>query len=577
MFNLNSKDELFLMVSSADKDIVLELQKKFKKNHVKVWSMYTDDGGFTTPSGKNHLEYAYKAILRSTMAIILVTENSIKDEHGYIEAELRKYCEVSQKYAGILDMRLVPVYVGKKMNLTESWTRVIADADIYKILQTTYEGKPKQDSLEDIVNELSFDYFEIKLKNKDMLTKDSHLFHEMAVDCVEDDSTSVKTISEDIRESLENDIDSMYLEEMHILSDEILEYDMDPYSLIIITSNILGKVDNERYNPKERGIKYYYYCEESYCNSVEQKYRTALKNYIQRNEVAKKEIVECTRRHLVNRENLIKYFSSRPFNDTIDNFMVFYGIHDRVALEELLNTECQDFLTSDATEFDEIDIVSIPREVYVWLTGVSINKMNLIGKFYIFIERILKLADPSNVNYARLFKVNKLLQALKIFSKNLYLDNEYEKDVEVVQRNNKILDTLIGKKCTNLIKNWFSKNLVENNINECLSDALENIVFIPIKKAEYFRIANSFALFVHRDTNTKVIKKSGAWYSISHNNVQRDNQFEGSEQELLINIYNGNEAFAKRIIEALNKLFEYKIADKSRVSNSLIFGNKVDK
>lgn len=104
MFNLNSKDELFLMVSSADKDIVLELQKKFKKNHVKVWSMYTDDGGFTTPSGKNHLEYAYKAILRATMAIILVTENSIKDEHGYIEAELRKYCEVSQKYAGILDM-----------------------------------------------------------------------------------------------------------------------------------------------------------------------------------------------------------------------------------------------------------------------------------------------------------------------------------------------------------------------------------------------------------------------------------------------------------------------------------------
>ena len=70
-------------------------------------------------------------------------------------------------------------------------------------------------------------------------------------------SWTARTIAEDLKASSE--VDGENLKEIHILSDVLLEYDINTYSLMIIAGNLLGLTSNNRYDPVGTGVKYFYY------------------------------------------------------------------------------------------------------------------------------------------------------------------------------------------------------------------------------------------------------------------------------------------------------------------------------
>ena len=71
---------------------------------------------------------------------------------------------------------------------------------------------------------------------------------------------SMRTVSEDIKSS--NEISSERLTEMHVLSNEVLDYDCNTYSCMVIASNLLGnetiKDGRKVYSPLKEGVKYFY-------------------------------------------------------------------------------------------------------------------------------------------------------------------------------------------------------------------------------------------------------------------------------------------------------------------------------
>ena len=94
----------------------------------------------------------------------------------------------------------------------------------------------------------------------------------------------------------------MFSRELHVISNELLDFDCNPYCCTVIASNLRGNeitVNKKKtYDPKTQGVKYFYY----YPESAESEYQTTfekIKSFIIKDVKSRREVTSFDKKRIL--------------------------------------------------------------------------------------------------------------------------------------------------------------------------------------------------------------------------------------------------------------------------------------
>lgn len=535
-------DQIFILCAEEDKDFVLALQNNLKARKLTVWSMFRDDGNYSVGIGDDHLQVAISELKKTCVVLLLVSANSIRkgaEKSSFIFQEISNFYNLitSRKtYA----MKLIPICIGEDYfnQLPESWMPFGINS--FKI-STTLKKKstPSGDKVDDIklnhiCNEVSNIYYECMNANHKYILENKYNLVALGNKLMQSTQTIVKTISDDIRQTDENDSDS--LRAIHLITNEINEYDCNAYSLMIISANLLGAPENGFYHPEENGVKYYYYCPQKYLENVEEEYKSRLISFLRHDDRAIAYVDNSIRAHYVVNNNLISYLFRTLHRKSLSAILLNFSVPEteKERFMEEMDSYDGDFYDSDS------ETILLPHTFLDWLSGRNTKFNTEIFTFIGKVEDFLKGTESHNVSKVKeLSDVERMLE--KIYSFHTYMHGAKDKISHNKFRG--IAKKVIGLKNdqnNTLIERWVidrgeSEEWEIQDMDEVVSKAMENIKFIPIKESDDFISCNSFVVFDHMDGTTGRKRKELAWYSTAHNLVQTAERISAKyEQEMLV-------------------------------------------
>ena len=543
---LNAR-QIFILCAEEDKEFVLALQSNLKARKLEVWSMFKDDGNYAVGIGNDHLQVAIGELKKTCVVLLLISEHSIKkgaEKSSFIFQEINNFYNLTTSRKNY-EMKLVPICIGDDYfnRLPESWMPLGINS--FKISSTLkMKSTPSGDKVDDIklnhiCNEVSNVYFECMNANYKYILENKYNLVVLVNKLMQSTSTTVKTISDDIRQTDENDSDS--LRAIHIITNEINEYDCNAYSLMIISANLLGTPEDGFYHPEKNGVKYYYYCPKKYLDSIEEDYRNRIISFIKRDKNAIAYADNSVRAHYVVSKRIISYlsdiFGGKNLNTILLNFSVPETEKERF-MEEMEPYD-GDFYDSDS------EIITLPHSFFDWLFGRNIKFNVEVFEFISKVTDFLKNTQVHNVSMVNeLISVEKMLD--KIYEFHKYLHGM--KDNITYNKFRSIAKKVIGLKNdqnNTLIERWIidreeSDEWENQDINEVISKAMSNVKFIPIKESDDFVSCNSFAVFDHKDKITGKMRQELVWYSTAHNLVQTAERVSPNDEQEMLVILNEN-------------------------------------
>lgn len=535
-------NQIFILCAEEDKDYVIALQKNFVARKLKVWSMFRDDGNYSVGLGDDHLQVAISELKKTCVVVMLISENSIRkgaDKNSFIFQEINNFYNLSASCKNY-HMKLIPICIGEDYfnQLPESWMPFgLNSFKISSTLKTkrTMNGEEIDNiKLNHICNEVSNIYFECMNSNYKYILENKYNLVVLGNKLMSSTDTIVKTISDDIRQTDENDSDS--LSAIHLITNEISEYDCNAYSLMIISANLLGVPDGKFYNPRKNGIKYYYYCPQKYLESIEEDYRNRIISFLKRDEDAITYVENSIRAHYVVSKNLIAYLLSVFSHKSITSILLSFSIPEteKGQFITVVDPYDGDFYDSDS------ESIALPNSFFEWLFGRDIKFNIEVFEFIHTVTEFLKHTEIHNISMINeLIGVEKMLD--RIYNFHTYMHSKNDKITHNKFRS--IAKKVIGltnDQNNTLIERWVidrenSDEWDVQDMNEIISKALENMKFIPIKDSDDFIPCNSFAVYDHKDKLTGKRRKKLVWYSTAHNFVQTAEKVSANdEQEMLV-------------------------------------------
>ena len=535
-------NQIFILCSEEDKDYVVALQSNLKSRKLNVWSMFKDDGNYSVGIGDDHLQVAISELKKSSIVVMLISESSIRkgaDKNSFIFQEINNFynfCASSKFYK----MKLIPICIGEDLfnSLPDTWMPFGLNS--FKISSTLKKKKTVNgDEIDDlklnhICNEISNIYFECMNANYKYVLENKYNLVVLGNKLMQSANTLVKTISDDIRQTDENDSDS--LSAIHLITNEISEYDCNAYSLMIISANLLGGPDNGLYNPAKNGVKYYYYCPQKYLEGIVEDYKNRIVSFLKRDNDAVTYAENSIRAHYVVSNNIISYlvqlFLHRSLSSILMSFSIPETYKDQFAEE--MDLYDGDFYDSDT------ECISLPNSFLEWLFGRDIKFNIEVFEFINKVTQFLKKTEVHNVAMVNeLVSVEKMLG--RIYDFHTYM---HEKNTKLTHNKfRSIAKKIIGLKNdqnNTLIERWVidrerSDEWDNQDIDDVISKAMDNVKFIPIKETDDFVICNSFAVYDHKDRITGKKRTELVWYSTAHNFVQTAEKVSANdEQEMLV-------------------------------------------
>ena len=535
-------NQIFILCAEEDKDYVIALQKNLKARQLNVWSMFRDDGNYSVGIGDDHLQVAIGELKKTCVVLLMISQHSIRkgtDRASFIFQEINNFYNLMaarKNYA----MRLIPICIEEDYfnRLPESWMPLGINS--FKI-STTMKKKVSpngtefdENKLNHICNEVSNIYFECMNANYKYILENKYSLVVLGNKFAQSTDTVVKTISDDIRQTDENDSDS--LSAIHLITNEISEYDCNAYSLMIISANLLGSPDGGYYYPSKNGVKYYYYCPQKYLASIEEDYKNRIISFLKRDEEAITYAGNSIRAHYVVSKNLISYLIATFQRKSVRTVLMEFSIPEteKEAFISILEPYDGDFYDSD------LESIEFPLSFLEWLFGRNVRFNTEVFDFIKQVTAFLKntaVHNASSIN--ELIGMEKILDRIYNFhtymhGKNTQLTHSKFRSIakKVIGLKNDQNNTLIERWC---IDRGQEDEWSRQDMDEVIAEAMENIKFIPIKESDDFVACNSFAIYDHRDKLTGKRRKELVWYSTAHNLVQTAEKVSANdEQEMLV-------------------------------------------
>ena len=516
------RDMIFTSISSTDKEAALRLVKRLGEMNFKHWCMYYENGLDRNISGDVYPETISSAISHSCIFIYLMSERSL------VSREVKKELQQISSAVKSGDAKVLPIFVDDTPNsgIPQEITELIG-VDPRTIIRR-YNERSDEKVMDSICNEIMEQYLTIifdKIGKKFEKQKNSQVLVELMNACVRN-KCSANSISDDIKESTEISTDS--LKEMHVLSNEMLEYDCNTYSCMVIASNLLGNeelVDGVKvFCPEKNGVKYFYYTPPGYEMECEKAFEI-VKEFVRKTESSRQKVTSLIRREFSLRNKVVTFF--REFNSmTISDFKEQYHIEASEDVERFNKLFEGEAAQSYFAYSDEDDVFSVPEEFIAWISGdnskYSYDTMIEISyEFIDFIKAFVRFLghakDINGVSYDLLKKRYTYLERFRELE-DWQMGRLPEISVSKTKRLvNYLLDYTADSDSKSVKKfprlaSWMqfhhNKQGEVTDIDErTIQKAFDNLICVPMDDDDDIQLCYSFAIFLGR------AEASGAWYT----------------------------------------------------------------
>ncbi len=526
---------IFTSLSSKDKSVALRLIKRLEGMDLNHWCMYDENGKERNISGDVYTEVISRMLKKCCIFLMLISKDSLASAEVKREIAEVTYTAYNEKHSRL---KIIPILINdtSEKDIPEDVVKlsgITSEVIVRRLTPQTTEAE-----LDEICSEIRSQYIATILENVQQCfikNNESQIFLNIMDRCVKQ-KCSVETISNTIKQSREVFTDS--LRELHVISNELLEFDCNPYCCTVIASNLRGNEvligKKKTYDPQTQGVKYFYY----YPESSEPEYQTTfekIKSFIRKDTKSRREVASLIRKEFCFRNKIVSFFSE--FNDmTQAEFIDHYHI---VGAENL--NKFKTLFDDNETQFyfayaDADDIFQVPDEFIAWLDGdtdrftynnvveVSYQFISFIGKF---VDLLDSCVDINKVSFESLKKYYQFLIKLQKMEEwqngNLRLPAAESRRLV-----NYLLDYTVGstRKGTRKfpkIANWLSVEYnddgsVKSIDPDIAEKAFANIIPIPLKITDALKLCYSFELFIEDALLT------GAWYSVEqYDSAKNDN------------------------------------------------------
>ncbi len=570
--NLNiRRDSIFTSISSKDKESALRLIKVIEEMHLNHWCMYYENGRDRNISGDRYPEVIANALSKCCVFLMLVSKHSIVSAE--VKKELVQVTEGAKKDK-FKNLKIIPIFLDdiKNDDIPEDIAKLSGITP--QVIVRRMNEKTTNAEIKEICEEIRSQYLTVvfdSIHDNYKKEKNSQKFVNLMNACVKNKCVA-QTVSEDIKES--NEISAERLKEMHVLSNELIEYDCNTYSCMVIASNLLGnetiKNGKKVYEPLKNGVKYFYYFPESIKSECQIAFNK-IKGFVVKDSNSRKEVVRLIRREFCFR-NKVKTFFLGLNNMTQADFEKQYHIveeKDKEAFDKL-------FAENDTQTYfaysDEDDIFQVPEEFFMWLLG-DVDKYsydNIVQTSYMFISFLGRfvnlLENAQDINTVSFESLKKRYQYLVKLQR---LEEWQMGKITVSQAESKrLVNYLLDYSSDSIFKsekkfprlsNWMEFEHDETGAivpfnEQIINEAFSNLVGIPLKETDELKLCFSFALFVNESS------MSGAWYSTGQ-----------KEQEGIIHdmVMTYNIERQSKIFEQLMDAFEYLVSINESVGATL--------
>ena len=616
----------FLSFNNQDWEIVKLFKNKLESLDVDVWSMFGNNKENTVDSGQNYIDSIKLCASEVCLVVTFISKRSIDSNEVKNELiDIRKELIDNPTHPII---RLVPIYIddtkpeelpseldnNQKLFYMCSFK---SDIDPTKVIYQRYNN----DNLDDICKDIHEQYLCSLLENatqKIKLIRDSEKFLVLQNACIKQ-SCQTNTISDDIINE-PTEVDRSGKNEIHVLTatNDILNYDNNTYSLMLIAGNLLGEPETEgnlkKYSPIERGTKYFYYVTSENKNTANS-FREELKHFIKKDQYARRKVTGFIRKDYAFKWNLITFFYSnfqnKKIDKIIDNFIRGYSKESKELLSSVFyEPQFKKFITS-TSDYDlgaTVDMFRCKADFVKWLkddkcTSTYTNQLETINDFISFVNTFFdKVKTILGADYYRnrRFKglmefkdrINNLLQLEKwqngefmssydsnsLFNKFFARDFSNDTQDESQEENDQEFDKY------NRLESWMSFSY-DNNQNsleipdEIVEQAYNRCYIVEVKDAfdneltdkKLLKLCYSFVLFISEKD------KTGAWYTTGINKI--GNKSTGYATTYNINIESSPKEIYQGLLDAFNYLLEVNPSAKKILvaANSQLVIKNIDK
>lgn len=555
------RDSVFTSISSDDKEDALRLIKQYSKVHLKNWCMFDENGKDSNIAGEKYKKTITQQIEKACVFVLLLSKKSV--ESSWVKDEIEIFLGGKQIHK---DRILIPIFLdGLTVSDIPAEIIKMAGIEASEAINRQIDAHTPEEKLQEYVEEICRQYVittTYSVERKFQQEQDSCKFSDLMALCARH-TCDVQTVSEDIKRS--NEISAEKLQEMHILSNEVSEYDCNTYSCMVIASNLLGNViagkkgGHKSYAPQKEGVKYFYYYPKSIerdCRVMEKK----IKRFIAKDKDSRREVVSLIRREFTFRNKIHVFFGDMN-GKTQEDFKKQYHIEMKDDIKRLDDLLEDDLAQAYFAYSDRDDIFRVPEEFFSWLRGERESYDSMVEVAYGFIKFIglfvEVLSCAPNVNPVALGALNKNYSYLLRLQE---LERWQMKEVKLSPaKSKKLVNYLLDYSADSTgamaqantersyprLASWMEVEMDENDNyveldQKIQQEAFDNLVFVPIADNETLKLCYSFAIFISKSGY------SGAWYTTG----QRQTPNMKQDIVMTYNIEKSDADLYKRLIDA---------------------------
>lgn len=543
----------FISFSHHDSTIANRFNKRLDDINVKVWAMYERTGKDSNKGGDNYKKEINKKAQESCIVVILVSKeslksNGVKDELQVFGSQINDCTHPYIVYFPVI------IEEGIAKSDLPDYMRVHPEDNPQDIIAKEYHPNNDADGkeLNAICEEIKEQYLISILENSHNrieLIKNADKFSDLLNRCIRHDCDA-REVSEDIKNSPEADRSGE--NEVHVLTkNDLKAYDLNTYALMVIAGNLLGDPYEEgkklTFDPENNGTQYFYYVTKDY-ETEAQFFFDALKNFIKKNDHARRQVAEYIRKDFCKRNNVLAFFE-RLFEDkTQEQILTDFGVDKK---EDILRF---DRLFEEALDHgyfayknhgsETVILFKLPDEFISWLNGeIGLSnfkkQQKVVSSFISFLKDLLDIltdcidADVKiNSHYERLKEETNNLERLQIVDRWQNGDKLGLKPFETKMTVDYLLthspNSDSNKRVFPHLQSWLNFSYDENgNVIDIPDEVVEkalnrcHLVIVsdfddPYTGSRLLKLCYSFVLFV----NKKGI--DGAWYTTGSHYAKND-------------------------------------------------------
>lgn len=512
------KYKIFISFCSADIDKVGDIIRGIESLDVCYWSMYYENNVQRNYAGDKYEKEINAQIEKTCLMIPVLSKNSLASPE--VLKEMKSYADmlsVSNNRLQIFPLAIDATI--KYDNLPDSIKslRLIEKDTLIRYFNSS--------NASEVFKEITRKYLSALLENIKQANEkmvDARKFVDLMNYCIAKECIS-RSVSDDIKSC--DEVNPNTLKEAHILTNELNNYDGNPYSCMIISSNLAAK----DINGNNAGVKYYYYCPEDYIRESWEPFQSKVKSFIKKDNSARQEVANMIRKEFSARNKIADFFKSFDNIKKKDLFQKYHiVISDGIKeVDALLSSDANAFTVS-CDENDD-DIYAVPENFYKWLsaeygggTPEVIAKQDAY-KFIDFIDEFINIInrtmDVNQVLVTELIRYSKYCVKLRDMERwqlrEIKLDAFEAKKIVNYTLNAKFADDKLScpfPKIANWMQFKFDSNGNEIEVtDEEVDTAMKNLFCFPIKKSMRLEPCYSFVFFINNNS------ASASWYSTGVN------------------------------------------------------------